>query len=159
VGTQPTAGAGVTGTVGAATQPDGTLQVTYGGLPLYSFVGDTAPGQVTGDGTAGFSVVRVAAAPPPTTTTSVATTQSTSPTQPSAHQTPPAAAGSDASSSTSPAPSTASAAQPASPSTLAATGLGPAVEVLALVGAALVMAAIALEVSGLSARRSARRRS
>jgi len=54
-GTVATGGPGVTGTVGAATQSNGTLQVTYNGSPLYTFVSDTAPGQVTGDGVTGFS--------------------------------------------------------------------------------------------------------
>src|SRR5579864_7073843 len=67
-GTTPTAGSGVTGTVAAVLQANGTYQVTYNGSPLYTFVGDTAAGQVTGNGVGGFAIVKVAAAPPPTTT-------------------------------------------------------------------------------------------
>jgi predicted lipoprotein with Yx(FWY)xxD motif len=44
-----TAGAGVTGTLGTITRPDGTKQATYDGHPLYSYVGDTAPGQAKGN--------------------------------------------------------------------------------------------------------------
>ena len=44
-----TAGAGVTGKLGAITRADtGALQVTYNGLPLYFFANDKAPGDATG---------------------------------------------------------------------------------------------------------------
>jgi predicted lipoprotein with Yx(FWY)xxD motif len=45
-----TAGSGVTGTVGVITRTDGTMQATYDGHPLYTYVGDTAPGQNKGNG-------------------------------------------------------------------------------------------------------------
>jgi predicted lipoprotein with Yx(FWY)xxD motif len=45
-----TAGSGVTGTLGTITRSDGTTQVTYDGHPLYTYVGDTAPGQNKGNG-------------------------------------------------------------------------------------------------------------
>ena len=45
-----TAGAGVTGTLGTITRPDGTLQATYDGHPLYAYTGDNAPGQAKGNG-------------------------------------------------------------------------------------------------------------
>ncbi len=48
-GATPTAGTGVTGTLGTITRADnGALQVTYNGLPLYYFSGDTAPGDAHG---------------------------------------------------------------------------------------------------------------
>ena len=45
-----TAGSGVTGTLSTITRSDGTTQVTYDGHPLYTYVGDTAPGQNKGNG-------------------------------------------------------------------------------------------------------------
>ena len=48
-GAAPTAGAGVTGTLGTITRTDdGSLQVTYNGLPLYFYQGDKAPGDTNG---------------------------------------------------------------------------------------------------------------
>lgn len=67
-GTTPTGGAGVTGTVGASLQSNGTFQVTYNGSPVYTFIGDTAADEVTGQDVNGFFVVIVAS----TTTTTTA---------------------------------------------------------------------------------------
>lgn len=48
-GETPTGGDGVTGTLGTITrEDDGTLQVTYNGLPLYFFKNDAAPGDLNG---------------------------------------------------------------------------------------------------------------
>ena len=48
-GGTPTGGPGVTGTLGTITrEDDGTLQVTYNGLPLYFFKNDKAPGDLAG---------------------------------------------------------------------------------------------------------------
>jgi predicted lipoprotein with Yx(FWY)xxD motif len=41
---------GVTGTLSTITRPDGTKQATYDGHPLYTYAGDTAPGQAKGNG-------------------------------------------------------------------------------------------------------------
>jgi predicted lipoprotein with Yx(FWY)xxD motif len=59
---QPKAGSGVTGQLGTLTRADGTVQVTYGGLPLYYWQGDTKAGDVTGNGVAGFSLAKVGGA-------------------------------------------------------------------------------------------------
>jgi predicted lipoprotein with Yx(FWY)xxD motif len=45
-----TAGSGVTGTLGTITRSDGTTQATYDGHPLYTYAGDSAPGQAKGNG-------------------------------------------------------------------------------------------------------------
>jgi predicted lipoprotein with Yx(FWY)xxD motif len=45
----PTAGPGVTGKLGTIKRPNGGLEATYNGHPLYTYVGDTAPGQAKGN--------------------------------------------------------------------------------------------------------------
>ena len=45
-----TGGSGVTGTLSTITRADGTIQATYDGHPLYTYVGDTAAGQAKGNG-------------------------------------------------------------------------------------------------------------
>jgi len=44
------AATGVTGTLGVITRPDGTMQATYDGHPLYTYAGDSVPGQAKGNG-------------------------------------------------------------------------------------------------------------
>jgi len=45
----PSAGPGVTGKLSTIRRSDGNTQVTYNGHPLYTYVGDTAPGQAFGN--------------------------------------------------------------------------------------------------------------
>ena len=53
-GVQPTAGAGIDpGRLGRVKRPDKTWQATLGGWPLYRYYGDTAPGDVNGEGLKG----------------------------------------------------------------------------------------------------------
>jgi predicted lipoprotein with Yx(FWY)xxD motif len=46
----PVTAAGVTGTFGTIKRSDGSVQATFDGHPLYTFAGDTAPGQNKGNG-------------------------------------------------------------------------------------------------------------
>ena len=46
---KPAAGSGVTGRLGTITRSDGSAQATYDGHPLYTYIADTAPGQVNGN--------------------------------------------------------------------------------------------------------------
>ena len=45
-----TAGSGVTGTLATIKRADGSVQATWNGHPLYTYVSDTAPGQAKGNG-------------------------------------------------------------------------------------------------------------
>ena len=45
-----TSGPGVTGRLGTITRANGSIQATYNGHPLYTYVADTAPGQAKGNG-------------------------------------------------------------------------------------------------------------
>jgi predicted lipoprotein with Yx(FWY)xxD motif len=45
-----TPGPGVTGTLSVLTRSDGSVQAAYDGHPLYTYVGDSAPGQANGNG-------------------------------------------------------------------------------------------------------------
>jgi predicted lipoprotein with Yx(FWY)xxD motif len=66
--------AGATGQMGVITRPDGTLQVTYNGYPLYLFAGDTSPGDAKGQGLTAFGGTwMVAAASVPLAATDKAT--------------------------------------------------------------------------------------
>ena len=44
-----TAGTGVTGRLGTIRRTDGSLQATYNGHPLYTYIGDSTPGQASGN--------------------------------------------------------------------------------------------------------------
>jgi predicted lipoprotein with Yx(FWY)xxD motif len=48
--TGPATASGVTGTFGTIKRSDGSAQATFDGHPLYTFAGDTAPGQNKGNG-------------------------------------------------------------------------------------------------------------
>jgi predicted lipoprotein with Yx(FWY)xxD motif len=46
----PVSAVGVSGTFGTITRSDGSTQAAFDGHPLYTFAGDTAPGQNKGNG-------------------------------------------------------------------------------------------------------------
>ena len=56
----PNLEAGVTGTAGTLTRADGTMQVTYNGMPLYFYIGDKNSGDTLGNlaDHAGWEVVK-----------------------------------------------------------------------------------------------------
>jgi predicted lipoprotein with Yx(FWY)xxD motif len=103
----PFAGTGLrTGLLGTIKAPDGELQVTYNRWPLYTFSGDTGPGQAKGQGVVAFggrwsavtplgravnTSTPVTAGTPPTTQPAPPTTQPAPPTtQPAPPTTQPA---------------------------------------------------------------------
>jgi predicted lipoprotein with Yx(FWY)xxD motif len=45
----PVAGPGVTGRLGTITRTDGATQATYNGQPLYTYIGDSHPGEANGN--------------------------------------------------------------------------------------------------------------
>lgn len=54
-----TAATGITGVVSTITRDDGSLQVTYNGMPLYFYSKDVNAGDTTGDGVGGvWSIAR-----------------------------------------------------------------------------------------------------
>jgi predicted lipoprotein with Yx(FWY)xxD motif len=67
------AGAGVEAKlIGSSKRADGTTQVTYDGHPLYRFAGDTAAGDLQGQGLDGFGALWWAVAPSGTAITKAA---------------------------------------------------------------------------------------
>jgi predicted lipoprotein with Yx(FWY)xxD motif/glucose/arabinose dehydrogenase len=49
-GFEPSLGAGISGDIGVFQRPDGQMQLSYNGWPLYFFRADTNPGDAVGDG-------------------------------------------------------------------------------------------------------------
>ena len=60
---KPTAGKGVSAAKLGEIKRGNSHQVTYAGHPLYRFVGDSAPGQTTGQGSGGFHVIGASGRP------------------------------------------------------------------------------------------------
>ncbi|HEY7942652.1 MAG TPA: hypothetical protein VID25_11950 [Candidatus Limnocylindrales bacterium] len=54
---------GITGTLGTLTRTDGTVQVTFDGMPLYGWKNDKAAGDTTGQNVNGFTVATPSGAP------------------------------------------------------------------------------------------------
>ena len=74
------AGTGVTASnLGTISRSDGSMQITYQGHPLYTYTGDTGPGQTNGNGVQGtWHVVLVTGGAAGTAPTSVPTTKAAS---------------------------------------------------------------------------------
>jgi predicted lipoprotein with Yx(FWY)xxD motif len=157
-GTVPTAGPGVTGTVGSSKQTNGTFQVTYNGSPVYTFVSDAAPGQVTGNNQAGFFVVTVAPATPTTTAPPGGGATGTTPSTPAgtAAAPTPAVTPTGVPSATAPATAAGSSTTTAAAGSLAFTGAGPGLMLLLLVGLVLLFLGISVMVTGGPDRRRRR---
>ena len=61
---KPTAGSGVLASkLGTTKRSDGSTQVTYGGLPLYTYTADSSPGDVMGNGINTFGALWYAVQP------------------------------------------------------------------------------------------------
>ena len=57
----PSAGEGaMSSKIGTTKRQDGTMQVTYAGHPLYTYVGDSGPGEANGNGSTAFGGVWLA---------------------------------------------------------------------------------------------------
>ena len=80
----------IPGTLATITRSDGTLQVTYNGMPLYFFVQDKTPGNVTGNGNDNFAIAVPSAttAQPQAAAATVKTTTATPAPAPAAPTTP-----------------------------------------------------------------------
>jgi predicted lipoprotein with Yx(FWY)xxD motif len=64
---------GAVGSLGTVKRPEGTVQVTYKGTPLYTFTGDQQPGETKGQGikdVGTWSVVTTSSSSTPATSTS-----------------------------------------------------------------------------------------
>jgi predicted lipoprotein with Yx(FWY)xxD motif len=92
--------AGSVGSLGTIKRPDGTEQVTYKGMPLYTFASDQQPGQAKGEGlkdVGTWNAVKASAssASSASSAPSTATTQTSAPAEaaPPAETTPPAKSG------------------------------------------------------------------
>jgi len=57
IAASPTADPGIAGKIGTIKRADGSLQLTYRGLPLYFFAQDTKPGDMKGEAVNGFTEV------------------------------------------------------------------------------------------------------
>ena len=77
-GTTKVSGASsISGSLGTITRSDGTLQVTYKGMPLYTFTGDMSAGQDNGQGAGGIWFVVPVTSSSAASGTSASTTTST----------------------------------------------------------------------------------
>lgn len=52
-GKVPSASSSIAGHLGTIERPDGGVQVTFKGMPLYTYAGDSGPGQANGQGLGG----------------------------------------------------------------------------------------------------------
>jgi predicted lipoprotein with Yx(FWY)xxD motif len=64
-GKVPAASPDVASRLGTIERPEGSMQVTFDGMPLYTYIGDSAPGQANGQGVGGvwFAITTSGASP------------------------------------------------------------------------------------------------
>jgi predicted lipoprotein with Yx(FWY)xxD motif len=116
---------GVGGALSLITRSDGSQQVAYNGLPLYTFVRDTAPNVVNGQNVGGFVVAKAQVSSAATATPSAAAAPTSAAAGPAPTAAAAAATAPPAPTAVAPAPTAAAPAPTSPPAVAAATPSAP----------------------------------